>query len=68
MESVMEGDVLHAHPLYSLELVIVLPDAPKGYPQAIVEGGVRNSDVGAVCFHGQTIVPVIDGPVVERNM
>lgn len=46
----------------------VLTDAAQGDAQAIVELGVGDTDVGAVCLHGNAVIAVIDSPVVESDI
>lgn len=43
----------------------VLPDAAQSDAQAIVKLRVGDTDVGAVGLHGNAVVTVVDGPIVE---
>lgn len=60
--------VLEVQPLNRFVCALVLPNAAQGDSQAIVELGVGDTDIGAVGFHGNAVVPIIDGPIVESDI
>lgn len=68
MQRVVELDILYMYPLDRFILVIVLPDAAKGNPEAVVEPRVCYANVRAIGFHRQAVVSVVHGPVVELDM
>lgn len=68
MQSVEIRYVLEMQPFNSFISALVLTNAAQSDAQAIVELGVCDFDVGAVGFHGNAIVPVVDGPIVECDI
>jgi hypothetical protein len=68
MKCVDVFDVLGRNSLNGLILAIVLPNASHRDAQAVVELAVLDGDIGAVGLHRQTVVSVVNGPVVKRNV
>lgn len=50
MESVFEVNVVHVHVLDDLKRPVVLPNATNGDAQAVVELGISDCDIFAVCL------------------
>lgn len=55
-------------PFNSFISALILTNAAQSDAQAIVELGVCDFDVGAVGFHGNAVVPVVNGPIVECDI
>lgn len=68
MQSIGIRDVLDMKPLNGFESVFILSDATKSYAQTVVEPGICNADVRTVRFHGDTVVSIVDSPVIEFDM
>jgi hypothetical protein len=68
MKRVYVFDVFGRNSLNGLILVVVLPNASHRNTQTVVELAVLDGDIGAVGLHRQTVVSVVDGPVVKCNM
>lgn len=68
MKGIMVVDVLHSEPLNGLELIFVLADAAQRNTKAVVEMGVGDSDICAIPFKGNAVVPVIHSPVIEGDV
>ena len=68
MRCPVKGAILHVEPLNGLEYVWELANTPQSYTRSIIEPRVCDADVGAVCFERQTVVAVVDGPIVEFDV
>lgn len=52
-------------PLNRFKCAFILPNAAQSDAQAIVELGVRDTDVCAIGLHGNAVIAVVDRPVVK---
>lgn len=67
MQCVVKEAIFDFQPLDGLKLVVVLPDTTERNAQAIVELGVRDADISAICLERDAIVAAVDSPVVELD-
>jgi hypothetical protein len=66
VKSFVTGYVCCRDILYCLESVFILSDAPKSNAETGVEIAIGYADIGAVGFHGNTVISIRDVPAVER--
>lgn len=68
VERVIEVAIADVQPLNGLVLVVVLTNAAQGNSETVIELAVLNSHVCTVCLDRDTVIAVVDSPVVEADV
>ena len=68
MKRVFESDILDPDPLNRLESPVVLADASKGDSKTVIQPAVRERDIRTVGLQRETVVAVINRPVIKRDV
>lgn len=68
MQRLTKRHIPHPHPLNTLPHILILADTPDSNTKTTMEKRVFDDDIGRIRLETDTVVAVVDFPVLEGDM